>query len=309
MQASLGNSFHLCFGAALGVTQQKSYDSERLVEMLAADVKMRVNQSLALISEPASITQLDGAAAELERYTSDAEDMVFHIVHILRRCKIAQRYEMSCKDCPDSDYSDCSWSDEVTDEEEFYFADCTEEELSQQDTAFLTAFLKKLIDHITNSKTSRLNLDLDRMLSCLREKAVGELSYNLPTTVGNIHIPVCKKLTQQFGSAKLLQAAMMSNEGTFEEAVVKILKAQLQKTEENVSFLKKVRRSFCKRISKVAPLCEENISVSPSEAINQDKEPTLTKKKCPAVIKMLPPVARTLIQTLTCCISNGSKDH
>lgn len=292
IEASLGNALHCCFGAAMGVAQQKSYDSEKLVEMFAADVKRKVNQSLAPIRGPAAFTQPQGSAAELETYTSYAEDMIFHIVRILRRCKMAQSFEIHYKETPDSDYSDSSYPDEVTDVEEFWLEDSetvrTEEKLS----AFLAAFLKKLIDHITDStNTSRFDVDFDRMLSRLREWAVEELSCTLPETIGNIHIPVYKDLCRQFGSAKL-QAAMMSTEGTFEEAVVKILKAQLQKsTREKVGFLKTVRRFFsCRRTSKVAP--------SPSR-----------KKKRPGIIKKSSFVARTLRKMFTCCISNGSKDH
>lgn len=81
---------------------------------------------------------------------------------------------------------------------------------------------------------------------------MGELNSCLPHTDGNIHIPVCKELSREFGSAKLVQAAMVSAEETFVEAVVKILKAQLQKTtRDKASFVKKVRRFSCKRPKKM----------------------------------------------------------
>lgn len=294
IEASLGNALHCCFGAAMGVAQQKSYESEKLVEMFAADVTRKVNQSLAPIVGPVSFTQPQGSAAELETYASYAEDMISHVVRILRRCKMAQSFEIRYNESLDSDYSDSSYPDEVTDVEDFWLEGLETVRTEAKLTAFLAAFLKKLTDHITESTdTSRLDVDLDTMLSRLRERAEGELRCTLPETVGNIHIPVYKKLCRQFGSAKLLQAAMMSTEGTFEEAVAKTLKAQLQKsTRERVSLLKTVRRFFHRRTSKVAPS---------SSRKNTDTQP--------AIIKMFSSVARTMRKMFTCCISSGSKDH
>lgn len=87
----------------------------------------------------------------------------------------------------------------------------TKEEVSQGDETFLAGFLGKLLDHITHStETSALDLDFDGILKNLR--TVEETSFNLSQTVRNLNRAIFEKLWREFGSTKLLQAAIMSED-------------------------------------------------------------------------------------------------
>ncbi|XP_029308692.1 uncharacterized protein LOC115022033 [Cottoperca gobio] len=182
----------------------------------------------------------------------------------------------------------------------------TEEELPQRDETFLVCFVCKLVDHIAHStKTTIYNVDLDLMLERLNKSTVGSLS--LPQTVGNIHIPVYKELCHQFGSAARLQAAMVSKDGKFEEAVAKTLKAQLQKSSrKNISFMAKVKKTFCRKSRKVAPIIETNTSVSHTEVIelvNGSTPPPQRRQKFPAIRRMFASAAKFLRNPFSQCIS------
>ncbi|XP_071348821.1 uncharacterized protein [Trachinotus anak] len=188
------------------------------------------------------------------------------------------------------------------------------EELAQQDKTFLAVFLGKLVEHIADStKTSIFDVDFDGMLTRLRERTRGKLCSTLPQTVGRIHISVYRKLCLEFGSAKLLQAAMASGDGAFEDAVLKTLKMKLLKsTEETSSFVKKVKRFFGRRHVKVSPASEvQNASVSHHEVLDQDNgstpPPPSDKQTRPAIVRMFSTVARFLRKPFASCISEASQ--
>ncbi|XP_071319933.1 uncharacterized protein [Trachinotus anak] len=191
----------------------------------------------------------------------------------------------------------------------------SEEEMPGQDRTFLAVFLGKLVEHIASStKTSIFDVDFDRMLTRLKERTRGKLCSTLPQTVGKIHISVYKNLCLEFGSAKLLQAAMASGDGTFEDAVMKTLKMKLLKsTEKTSSFGKKVKKFFSRRDTKVSPSCEvSNASVSRHEVIDQDDGsgplPPSNKQTRPAIVRMFCTVARFLRKPFACCTSEASQE-
>ncbi|XP_044044098.1 uncharacterized protein LOC122872228 [Siniperca chuatsi] len=340
IQASLGNSLHSCFGAALGIVQEKSHNSEILLELFGAEVKRRVNHSLAVIRSVSSWQSEEPAESETSN-ESHTDDMVYYIIHILK-CLINKDEHESPEDieCLGSDFSEGSIPDEVTDVEEFSAGDdemicsvseaqssdlsgcqsvecpaSSAEELPQREKTFLTVFLGKLLDHIAHStKTSVVDVDFDKMLECLWERTGREISAALSQNVGNIHIPIYKELCREFGCAKLLQAAMLSSDVTFEEAVARTLKAHLQKSSRKASsFVTKVGRFFSRKTRKVAPVCEINTSASHSEVINLEKTlengstpPPQRKQKRSAIMRMFSTAARILRKPFTSCISDGS---
>ncbi|GLD64829.1 uncharacterized protein AKAME5_001634200 [Lates japonicus] len=396
IQASLGSSLHLCFGAVLGVEQGWSPDSDELVELMARDVMQRVNRSLNLFRGPDSFPNAEQPAVQPQRCESHTEEMVHCVTNILRACLRSRfdtgdrgnlhsdlsddysddmsniecfsegdafaewvRLEVCCSDelmyfedfsedddisqpvsfedtdegendaivdsvvsedcCTDKEHEDISKNDVIV--ESVISEDCcTDEEpddtcqddaiaepvpsLPQQDKTFLAVFLGKLVEHIAEStRTSICNVDFDGILTRMREKMVRESSSTLPQTVGEIHILIYRELCREFGSAMLLQAAMLSSDVAFEEAVLKFLKVQLQRNSEGL--VKRMRRFFKKRSNRVSPACEgSNLSASKREDNNMENEstpPPVTSQRCPAIMRMFSSVARILKKPFTSC--------
>ncbi|XP_071320964.1 uncharacterized protein [Trachinotus anak] len=386
IQATLGDSLHFSFAEALGVDKEWP-ETDKLMELFAAEVKERVNCQLDRLGEPAPSTEPEEALDDHLKHDSPTAKMVFLIANMLQS---AAGMPESPEDqgCVDSNCS-CCCSDEVTEVQDFNeenaiaeLVSCTtetnieltqssdnqqpssvpqgcrpvellevqdfsdedaideavtfisqrqntdvpanqsakpsarsEEEMPQQEKTFLTAFLGKLVEHIASStKTSIFDVDFDGMLTRLRERTRGKLCSTLPQTVGKIHISVYRNLCLEFGSAKLLQAAMASGDGTFEDAVMKTLKMKLLKsTEKTSSFGKKVKRFFSRRDTKVSPACEvSNASVSRHEVIDQDGGsgplPPSHKQTRPAIVRMFSTVARFLRKPFACCTSEASQE-
>ncbi|XP_059180226.1 uncharacterized protein LOC131959138 [Centropristis striata] len=173
-------------------------------------------------------------------------------------------------------------------------------EFTPKEKIFLSVFVCKLLDHIAHStKTSAQDLDFDGIVKNLM-KILGEKSFCLPQTVGNLHITIFKELCLEFGSAKQLCAAMICEGVVFEEAVAKELKRQLQKA-SCPSFVTKVFRFFKIRSKKVVPIYEVNTSVSQSGVLLENGSTPLPqkKKKCPAIIGMFSAIAKILRKPFT----------
>ncbi|TMS11535.1 hypothetical protein E3U43_018926 [Larimichthys crocea] len=87
VKASIGNSFDCCFGEVTGIPQERSNESVILLEMIASEVKKRVNESLAgLISsagQSASCPQIESTESN-ESHDSDTTQMVYQAGSILK---------------------------------------------------------------------------------------------------------------------------------------------------------------------------------------------------------------------------------
>ncbi|XP_056226111.1 uncharacterized protein LOC130165151 [Seriola aureovittata] len=181
------------------------------------------------------------------------------------------------------------------------------DEFPQRDKTFLIVFLGKLVEHTADStRTSIYDVDIDGILTGLRDRTGGKLHFTLPKKVGKTHIPVYRKLCREFGSARRLQAAMASNDVTFQDTLVKILKAQLQKSSgETSSFMERGRRFFHRRTTRVTPFYEG--SDKPASHLEVIDSPPPNTRKRPAIIRMFSFMAKTLRKPFTSCIK-GSQD-
>ena len=343
MEASLGDSFHFGFGAALDSKQKRSHLSEQLTELFAIEVAEEVNCSLSLMGGSDSLREEGEPAPKSETYNSKIEMMVHLVAAILSELlndsknqgsQDTDSSEHSCleeatsfeydsedkKGPQDTDSSELSCPEESTsledddsEEDATEFFAYTVEEVLERAKTFLAVFLAKLVEHIPDStKTSILDVDFERILARLIEKTAGELKSTLPQTVGNIHIPIFKKLCREFGSAKLLQSAMMSSDLAFEEAVAEFLKAQLEKSGGETCSVVRKARFFGKRTNKVSPACLVLEEAVPHSNImdkrNGSTPPPERKKKRPAIVRMFSSIARILRRPFTCCSSSGSLD-
>ncbi|KAM6896016.1 uncharacterized protein PEZ65_021139 [Lycodopsis pacificus] len=80
VQASLGDSLHLCLGEMLDVAVERSDNTNQLLQLVAGEVAKEVNRKLADITQLTSSRQAEGL---LESLTGD---MVYHVVKILETC-------------------------------------------------------------------------------------------------------------------------------------------------------------------------------------------------------------------------------
>ncbi|XP_067434916.1 uncharacterized protein [Thunnus thynnus] len=114
LELVLGNSLHACLGTVMGVMVERYHNSDELLKLVAAEVTRRVNQSLAKIFPSTIFPQSPQSAGSDISLESNVDDMVYHTAQILHRCiwKRQQREE-------DSQFSEFSGPDEVTDVEEF----------------------------------------------------------------------------------------------------------------------------------------------------------------------------------------------
>lgn len=116
IQASIGNSLHVCIGAVLGVEEESSHDSDKLLELVAAEVTRRVNLSLAANGESPSPPQSQDSSGSDISYQSRVDNMVYHAAYILKSCILKLNAIIESQD---SDFSDFSSPDEITTVEEF----------------------------------------------------------------------------------------------------------------------------------------------------------------------------------------------
>ncbi|XP_031144041.1 uncharacterized protein LOC116042055 [Sander lucioperca] len=333
IQASLGHSLHQCLGEALEVVEESSDDSEQLLQLVAEEVAKKVNRTLAVITQSTSSSPLEESVECVTPQST--KQMVFHVANILSRC-VVRKYQIK----PSEELrlvSVSSWASSPDDEsvvEEFnsestigslvesHSSDLTisvssvspattKEELSQGEKTFLAVFLGKLLDHIVHStKTSVMDFNFDGILKNLT-RIVEETGITLPQTVGNLHRTIFKKLCLEFGSTKLLRAAIVSEGMAFEEAVARELRVQQQKaTHKKPSFVTNVRRIFRRISNKVAPACEVDTFNSQVALVESESTPRHQKKqKSAVIIGMFSAVARILKKPFTSSIRRGSQDN
>ncbi|KAI3361743.1 hypothetical protein L3Q82_001959 [Scortum barcoo] len=167
---------------------------------------------------------------------------------------------------------------------------------------FLAVLIGKLLDHIADSTTTSI-FDVD--FNWILEQRFDEVS-NVPQTVGNLHIRIYNELRRTFGSAKLIQAAMVSKHEMFADIAVRILKAQLHHSSRTSGFITRAKRFIGRKKKRVAPACEKTTACH-TEVINPENPsmpPPERKKKQPAIIKMFFSTARTLKKLFNFCIKN-----
>lgn len=332
IQASLGHSIHESLGQALEVVEESSDDSEQLLQLVAEEVADKINRTLDATMQPTSSSQSEESVWCVTPQTT--KHMVLHVANILSRC-VVLRYNMEHPEelrpvsvSPRASSPDDKSTVEVFNSErtngsllESPSSDlvipgrsaspaATKEELSQGEKTFLAMFLGKLLDHIAHStKTSVLDMNFDEILKNLRRIAE-ETRFTLPQTVGNLHRTIFKKLCVEFGSTKLLHAAIGSEGLAFEEAVARELRVLQQKaTHKKPSFVTNVRRIFRRKSNKVAPACDVDTLNSQVALLESESTPRYQKKqkRPPAIIGMFSAVARILKKPFTSCISRGSQ--
>ncbi|XP_022051404.1 uncharacterized protein LOC110952251 [Acanthochromis polyacanthus] len=114
---------------------------------------------------------------------------------------------------------------------------------------FLAGFLWRLLHHINTETRTPIKVDFYEKLERLIEQTEGELTSTFPQTTSNLNVCIYKQLCQEFRCAAALMSAVAYNPVAFEEAVARALKAK----KKNVSCVKKVKRFFGKKTSKVTP--------------------------------------------------------
>ncbi|KAA8579337.1 hypothetical protein FQN60_010677 [Etheostoma spectabile] len=332
IQASLGHSLHECLGEALEVVEERCEDAEQLLRLVAEEVADKINRTLAATRRPTSSSQSEESVWCVSPRTTQL--MVFHVAKILSRC-VVRKYNIvpseelrlvsvssgasspddeSTAEEPNSERTDGSLVESPGPDLVISVSSAspaaTKEELTQGEKTFLAVFLGKLLDHIAHStKTSVLDLNFDGLLENLRRIAE-ETGFTLPQTVGNLHRAIFKKLCVEFGSKKLLHAAIGSEGLAFEEAVARELRVLQQKaTHKKPSFGTNVRRIF-RRSNKVSPACDVETFNSQVGLLESESTPRYQKKqKGPpgAINRMFSTMARILKKPFTSCTSPGSQ--
>ncbi|TKS89434.1 hypothetical protein D9C73_023559 [Collichthys lucidus] len=249
IETSLGDSLNQCFAKVMNVSEKKSEYSEQLRRLVAGEVARNINCRLAVQSTSSKQTE------EFVRIeTPLANEMVRNISKIFTQNLLRKNSSETSEEEEeylDSDFSHSSYRDDITTLSSEY-SDLSSsllpmpptsirEKFSKGEKTFLAVLLAKVLDHVTEStKISILALDFDGILHNLIE-TVEEASF--PATCGNLHLSMYDNLCKDFGSAKLLQAAIMSEDLAFAEAFARELKTQLEKTSrKSPSFLTKLKR-------------------------------------------------------------------
>ncbi|KAE8283882.1 hypothetical protein D5F01_LYC17209 [Larimichthys crocea] len=263
IEASLGDSLNQCFAEVMNVSEKKSDYSEQLRRLVAGEVARNINCRLAVQSTFSEQTE---EFVEIE--TPLANEMVRNISKIftqnlLRKNSSETSEEEEEEEYLDSDFTRSSYQDDITTLSSEYSdlassllpmpPTSIQEKFSKGEKTFLAVLLAKVLDHVTEcTKTSILALDFDGILNELIE-TVEEASF--PATCGNLHLSMYNNLCKEFGSAKLLQAAIMSEDLAFAEAFARELKTQLEKTSrKSPSFFTKLKSFFTRKFNKVAPV-------------------------------------------------------
>ncbi|TKS89809.1 hypothetical protein D9C73_023938 [Collichthys lucidus] len=259
IEASLGDSLNQCFAEVMDVSEEKSDYSEQLRRLVAGEVARNINCRLAAQSTSSEQTEeFDGIEPPL------AIEMVGNIAHIFTQNLLRRHFfETFEEEYLDSDFLCSSYQDDINILSHEYSdlsssllpmpPTSTREKVSKGEKTFLAVLLAKVLDHVTEStKTSILALNFDGILNDLI-KTVEETSF--PATCGNLHLSMYDNLCKEFGSAKLLQAAIMSEDLAFAEAFARELKTQLEKTSrKSPSFFTKVKSFFTRKNNKVVPV-------------------------------------------------------
>ncbi|XP_027145007.1 uncharacterized protein LOC109138257 [Larimichthys crocea] len=258
IEASLGDSLNQCFAEVMNVSEKKSDYSEQLRMLVAGEVAININCRLA-----AQLTSSEQTEEFVEIETPLAIEMVRNISKIFTQNLLRKNSsETSEEEYLDSDFSRSSYQDGITTLTSEYSdlassllpmpPTSIQEKFSKGEKSFLAVLLAKVLDHVTEStKTSILALDFDGILNNLIE-TVEEASF--PATCGKLHLSMYDNLRKEFGSAKLLQAAIMSEDLAFAEAFARELKTQLEKTSrKSPSFFTKLKSFFTRKNNKVAP--------------------------------------------------------
>lgn len=311
----LGDSLHSCFGDALGTKQKRSPSSDKIVELLGAEISERVNYRLVLITASEQEKDFLNLATDI---VSPTEELVHHIVNILTRClqksKIAYVEYLSSpapdevtpvqvlEEGWDSDSSSCPSSDSslssvtIQTSETSLSSDVSPGNPRKHGT-ILAVFLASLVEHIGDTAGLVLRIrNFERILAYLMERMAGESISILRDTVKKRIGPIYEELCQEFGSAELLLDALESGNVAFEEAVVRVLQAQMRKsTETTNSFSEKMKRFFGKK--------SKNVSTYPNEQ-NRQENTSQSKPMCSTLRRIWSAICEAFCRI--CCIASDS---
>ncbi|KAG8008811.1 ORM1-like protein 3, partial [Nibea albiflora] len=247
IEACLGDSLNQCFAEMMGVSEKKSDYSELLRELVANEVARKINCRLT-----AQSTSFEQTEEFMEIETPVTIEMVRNMSKIFTQNLLRKSSsETSEEEYLDSVFSCPSYQNEISDittlSSEYSDLPSSlipmpptsiQEKFSKGEKTFLAVLLAKVVDHIAETtKTSILALDFDGILNKL---IVTVEETNFPPTCGNLDLSMFDNLCKEFGSAKLLQAAIMSEDLAFAEAFSRELKTQLEKpSKKNPSFFSK----------------------------------------------------------------------
>ncbi|XP_029382601.1 uncharacterized protein LOC115059135 isoform X1 [Echeneis naucrates] len=276
-------------------------------------------------------------SAQIDTSESVTLDLVYHVAHILKealKCTAPSEDNNLDSSCSKENDIICisvsctpektSQLPESSDNLESHFLSCSNkavveaDDISEctsdvestdpsveEDNSLLIVVLGKLLEHIAEStRTSAYEVDFNQMVTRLTKRTRGKLSLPLPKTFKKIHIPIYKKLCQEFGSAKLVQAAMVSSDGTFEDALVKIFNSPPQiSTRRATSWVTKVKRFFRMRTAKVSAVLEMS-----DESRDAAVSPPVSRNQNSPSVSIFSTIGRFLRKNFFCCISDGSAD-
>lgn len=231
VMASLGDSVQLGLEAALGLTREHSYVTNKMQELIALEVANTVNQWLNMLPVKGS---------EVKVSLVQPKELVNLLAYALT-LTAPKDSEPSHKQGSAQPENGCEANSILVLPELLNYKD---QEVLRRDRAFIVLFFCGLINYIAaEAHTSVYNVDFDGMLASLGAKTVGQLTPTLPKNVNKFQIAVYKKLCMVFGHAKFLLWAISSKDSYFEDTLVRILKEQLQMQEKG-NFVKKARRFF-----------------------------------------------------------------
>ncbi|XP_044195586.1 uncharacterized protein LOC122972493 isoform X2 [Thunnus albacares] len=113
----IGTCLHWSVGAGMGVEPKRSHNTDKLLVLVSAEVTRRVNLSLAEIFSSTAFPELHKAVESNIYNKSLVDDMVYHMVQILRWC-LWRRKRLE-EGSPDDDPNLYSGADSIDDIEEF----------------------------------------------------------------------------------------------------------------------------------------------------------------------------------------------
>ncbi|GLD64839.1 uncharacterized protein AKAME5_001635100 [Lates japonicus] len=271
IQASFGDSLQQCFGASLGVEQERSLDSDKLLGLFSAAVKRRVNLELDLIN--GSVTKPEEPAAETQSCDSHTEDMVYHIAHILRRYvpHLESSYNQGCQG---SNCSGCGCIDEAMVLEDF------KEEDDITETVCSGGHCPDEIADIKDCREEEDMVEPGRAESYSPLKVIIIEDFDEEDETENLDAPAHERPERS------------QTDGT-------------QRTSGGNSLVKKVWRCFRKRSSKVSPACEVKNHREVKELEKGSTPLPSRNQRCPAITTMLSSVARIFKKPFTSCSQRG----
>ncbi|XP_044195567.1 uncharacterized protein LOC122972484 isoform X4 [Thunnus albacares] len=294
----IGTCLHWSVGAGMGVEPKRSHNTDKLLVLVSAEVTRRVNLSLAEIFSSTAFPELHKAVESNIYNKSLVDDMVYHMVQILRWC-LWRRKRLE-EGSPDDDPNLYSGADSIDDIEEFDAEDA-ESISSSSESSVLPEFSGP--DEVTSVEEFDAE-DAESICSSSESSVLPEFSGpDEVTSVEEFKAEDAESIcSSSEGSACSFDIIKASPRPAVDVSRIENFSGQ-KSTGRISTFVRKVRRFFRRNTARVNPACEviqlENGST---------QTPPPKKKKRPAVTRMFSSLAKVLRKPFTSCISGGSQD-